>query len=272
MSWLFGKTSQAAKWTSNSQSSIINSSIDIAQPVAVKLGNAKEINFYFGYKYAYNHVTGNDKESLKTLPGDMLGLFGAHAYNTFWDVDDVQYFDGAILVNRHKSGDGWYGMTVGSFIYGNNLETSIDENSTYDERYGFYMFVHEYGHVLQHKENGFIYFFKYGLPSLADQVFRGSDAHDNFWVETDANTRGHNYFSNPSVTNKTGFRASHFTGKRYGNYPLGATRNATLWDWIFWPLTPAISYSEGYFDFMWNSMYTFHPISNILPTLVLSNF
>jgi len=203
----------------------------------------------------------------KEIPQTTLGFIFAHATNLFTDVNNVTYYNGATLVNRRVENDGWSGMTVGSYILGKNLETSINTSSTYNERRGYYMFAHEYGHYIQSQENGLMYLPKFAIPSLFDQIFDnlGMRNHDNYWVEQDANSRAFDYFTgttgsrNGTITpiapsfNQTDFilgpeRRVGVRPPGHGNL-IGNERNATTLDKIamvtpFWYFVPVISFFE----------------------------
>lgn len=91
----------------------------------------------------------------KTLIGLSIGYVGNIAYDS-----DVEYFAGATITrinNRRKFG----GITLGSYILGDN--TIIADPSTG-------LFQHEYGHYLQSQSVGLLYSFIYGLPSLFDAM------------------------------------------------------------------------------------------------------
>jgi hypothetical protein len=83
--------------------------------------------------------------------------------------------------------------------------------------------MHEYGHYLQSKRNGFTYLFKYGLPSA-----NGAE-----WTEHDANLRAANYFHKVN---------SSFTwDENYSNVPAlyrtfpqnGQISNSRWYDYFF---------------------------------------
>jgi len=172
------------------------------------------------------------------LPQTNLGIAFSQIKNVLSPAE-VEYFHGVTLVNSN-GGDVFSGMTLSNYIIGKNLNTSINSLSTYNEKIGFYMFVHEFGHTMQSRRSGPLYLNKYGIPSLYDQIFRGEESHDDFWVETDANRRACIYFAGASIS---GFNYTDFIqGPEYtiGYRPSGygnntdKIRNPKWYDWFFW--------------------------------------
>ncbi|MEP7093385.1 MAG: hypothetical protein ABI793_04940 [Flavobacterium sp.] len=99
--------------------------------------------------------------------------------NTIGRVDSVQYYDGTTVVKTKGdyvplSSKG-FGVTLGSFIIGNNTIEAVPSNP---------LFQHEYGHYLQSQKSGIAYLSRYGVPSA-----RGDED-----VEYDANSRAFSYF------------------------------------------------------------------------------
>ncbi|MFW5762552.1 MAG: hypothetical protein ACOCXH_16385, partial [Cyclobacteriaceae bacterium] len=56
------------------------------------------------------------------------------------------------------------------------------------------LFQHEYGHYLQSGDAGWLYYPKYGIPSLIDAQKNGYWEHAKHWTEQDANRRAAQYF------------------------------------------------------------------------------
>ncbi len=113
------------------------------------------------------------------LPQTILGQVYAHAVNLTGNVDSVDYYDGATVIKTYGDDIPWFsgvnGVTLGSFIIGNNTIEADPNNS---------LFQHEYGHYLQSKKYGWAYLPRYGIPSA-----RGDKD-----VEYDANSRAFSYF------------------------------------------------------------------------------
>jgi len=97
----------------------------------------------------------------RQLPQTIFGFESSHAANLFGKVTSVEYYDGAtVLTGGHDNllwGLGGPGMTLGSYIIGNN-EIEADPDNP--------LFQHEYGHVLQSRDAGLRYLGQYALPSL----------------------------------------------------------------------------------------------------------
>ncbi len=105
------------------------------------------------------------------------------------NVDNVDYYGGATLVNKNDN-SGWrWGLTLGPYINSKNVIA---------DPYRDALFRHEYGHTLQSRLVGPLYLTHVGLPSLIgsglDQL--GWSDHDSEWYETQANRMSEKYFSN----------------------------------------------------------------------------
>jgi len=118
------------------------------------------------------------------LPQTVGGFVSAHAANTFGYMNWVQYKYGATVM---QTSGRWGGMTQGSFILGDE-SIEADANNP--------LFQHEYGHYLQSRKAGWLYYPKYDLPSLNNSIKHEYIEHSAFWVEQDANIRANQYFNN----------------------------------------------------------------------------
>lgn len=118
-------------------------------------------------------------------PQTMFGFTGAHLMNMGGTVRDVDYFDGATVLQGANNGLFWglggEAMTLGSYILGNSSIDGVATNT---------LFAHEYGHYLQSQSVGLLYLPKYGIPSL----FSRAATHNFHPVEQDANSRALSYF------------------------------------------------------------------------------
>ena len=127
---------------------------------------------------------GNGKQKYSRGRGEILqtyvGLLASLTYNFLGEVDTVEYYDGATVLKTYGDSvpfaSGVNGVTLGSYIIGNNTIAANPNNS---------LFQHEYGHYLQSQRYGTLYFSKFGIPS----------ARGNRDVEFDANSRSFSYFS-----------------------------------------------------------------------------
>ena len=153
-----------------------------------------------------------------------VGYGSAQITNGLGYLSRVDYLGGATFSTGNFSGS--------SVSLGNNiLLDASDPDATFDfisnDGYQAYTTMHEYGHYMQSKRNGFAYLFKYGLPSLGGSV----------WTEEDANLRASKYFSKHyGVT----WDHNRYTGNlaRYSNLPSSGTESNTRWyEWPVFPLT-----------------------------------
>lgn len=114
-----------------------------------------------------------------------VGLLGAHAMNMLGTVREVDYFDGATILQGSNAGLMWGGggeaVTLGSYILG-GWNLAADPTNP--------LLAHEYGHYLQGQKAGPLYLVKYGIPSLLSRGF-----HPFHPVEQDASARGLLYFA-----------------------------------------------------------------------------
>ena len=140
------------------------------------------------------------------LPQTILGYAYGQVANVAGKVDNVQYYGGATVIKTYGDDIPWFsgvnGVTLGSFITGNNTIEANPNNS---------LFQHEYGHYLQSQKYGFAYLPRYGIPSA-----RGDES-----VEFDANSRAFSYFYNETGGNFTWDFRSHTLndGVNWGTNP-----------------------------------------------------
>jgi RHS repeat-associated protein len=151
-------------------------------------------------------------------PQTTVGFIYNNGVNLFGRANHVDYFHGATLITDNQKADGT-AVTIGSFI----TLSGQDNEANVGIGIGSYTTMHEYGHYLQSKRNGFTYLFKYGLPSA-----NGAE-----WTEHDANLRAANYFHKVN---------SSFTwDENYSNVPAlyrtfpqnGQISNSRWYDYFF---------------------------------------
>jgi hypothetical protein len=125
-------------------------------------------------------------------PQTFLGNTYSHIRNAFGYVDNVEYYGGAILVNRvnnkpNKNGfiESW-GLTLGSYINSQNIDEDFENDN---------LFWHEFGHTLQSRLTGPLYLFKVGIPSIVGGALDGKlgHSHSREWYETQANRMAYRY-------------------------------------------------------------------------------
>lgn len=120
------------------------------------------------------------------MPQTLIGYSYSEFLNVAGKVDNVQFYGGATVLKTF--GDhlpytsNGLGVTLGSYIIGNNTIEAAPSNS---------LFQHEYGHYLQSQKFGLAYLSRYAFPSL----YGSSD------VEEDANSRAFSYFYNETGGN-----------------------------------------------------------------------
>lgn len=129
----------------------------------------------------FSYVSRFTWESKQTLLGNAV----SHFRNNFWRTN-VEYYHGATLVNRYGHKNGW-GMTLGPYINGYNLEADPQKERT---------FAHEYGHTKQSMVLGPLYLSLVGIPSIIGSVSDdiGLSDHHREWYEIWSNQMSYNYF------------------------------------------------------------------------------
>ncbi len=135
----------------------------------------------------FSYVSRFTWESKQTV----LGNFVSHFRNNFWRTN-VEYYHGATLVNRNGHRNGW-GVTLGSYINGYNLEADPQKERT---------FAHEYGHTKQSKVLGPLYLSLVGIPSVVGSISDdiGLSDHHREWYEVWSNQMSYNYFDRHNET------------------------------------------------------------------------
>lgn len=130
----------------------------------------------------FSYVSRFTWESKQTV----LGNFVSHFRNNFWRTN-VEYYHGATLVNRNGHRNNGWGMTLGSYINGYNLEADPQKERT---------FAHEYGHTKQSMVLGPLYLSLVGIPSIIGSVSDdiGLSDHHREWYEVWSNQMSYNYF------------------------------------------------------------------------------
>ena len=124
-------------------------------------------------------------------PQTYIGYYGAGALNLQDRVESVTNWGGTTHIETRNPN--WkYGSGLGlpPYTFGQS-GTQADP----DDR----LFQHEFGHVLQSRESGPFYLFRYGIPSAF-----GSGNHNDKPVEQDANIRAYMYF-NSHIENYSGW-------------------------------------------------------------------
>lgn len=140
------------------------------------------------------------------LPQTFLGYAFGQVANVAGKVDNVSYYGGATVIKAFGDRVPWnsdvLGVTLGSFIMGNNTIEADPSNP---------LFQHEYGHYLQSQASGPAYLSRYGIPSA-----RGDQD-----VEYDANSRAFSYFYNETGGNFRWWFEKHTLndGKNWGKNP-----------------------------------------------------
>jgi hypothetical protein len=121
------------------------------------------------------------------LPQTIGGFLTAHVQNNSLRTNWVKYKHGATV--SQAQGD-WGGITMGSYIMGDETIEADANNS---------LFQHEYGHYIQSQSMGWAYFPRVGIPSILSGQkggkYSGEGMHDFHPVEQDANRRAFLYFN-----------------------------------------------------------------------------
>nr|NQU89792.1 RHS repeat-associated core domain-containing protein [Bacteroidota bacterium] len=124
------------------------------------------------------------------LPQTLWGKGISHVRNITGNVDNVDYYGGATLVNDNDpSYGGRWGFTLGPYINSKNIVADPNVSD---------IFRHEYGHTLQSRLVGPLYLTHVALPSLVGSGLEdlGLNDHNREWYETQANKMAYRYFSN----------------------------------------------------------------------------
>ena len=140
-----------------------------------------------------------------------------------------------------KTNGKWGGITLGSYIIGDNTIEAHPDNP---------LFQHEYGHYLQSQSMGWAYLPRVGIPSVLS-----SGTHDYHPVEQDANARAIQYFykqTNGTVDwkfdiNPIGIRENNWTMDDYNTeefqHALRTIRSqvkVSIKDYISWVSFPFV--------------------------------
>ena len=147
------------------------------------------------------------------LPQTVIGYGYTSWRFLFSDIDKVQYFDGATyIIDKTKKNDN--GVTLGNFININSSDDIPKDNSGNFAPYLNKLYAHEYGHYLQSQSSGWIYLFKYGIPSLWSAIFNTKrqaygngdvSLHHLYWTEKDANGRAFKYYKKKGYMDEWNF-------------------------------------------------------------------
>ena len=123
------------------------------------------------------------------LPQTLIGKGASHIRNMTGNVDNVDYYGGATLVNKDDNSGYKWGFTLGPYINSKNMVA---------DPYTDQMFRHEYGHTLQSRLVGPLYLINVALPSLVGQGLDdlGLNNHNYEWYETQANRMSCRYLNN----------------------------------------------------------------------------
>jgi hypothetical protein len=146
-------------------------------------------------------------------PQTLLGLLAAHFLNLFAKVRRVESYRGCTLI---QIGSNWGALSLGSFIFANRSAQAASASL---------LFVHECGHERQSRRAGWLYLFKYGLPSLGSATFHRA-VHHLHWCEQDANLRARAAFANAP-----GFDAERFAAE-YPVMPGVGLRQPRWWEYV----------------------------------------
>lgn len=170
----------------------------------------------------FSYVSRFTWESKQTV----LGNFVSHFRNNFWRTN-VEYYHGATLVNRNGHRNGW-GVTLGAYINGYNLEADPQKERT---------FAHEYGHTKQSKVLGPLYLSLVGIPSIVGSISDdiGLSDHHREWYEVWSNQMSYNYFDRHNETAITSNWSTNNPRKQHIDWFFYTTMvyYASLFRWPF---------------------------------------
>lgn len=164
------------------------------------------------------------------LPQTIVGFITAQGANILGKVDNVSYKAGATVLRMRPS---FGAFTIGSYIIGDRSISADPKNE---------LFQHEYGHYLQSQRSGFLYLFKYAIPSLLSASRNSYAEHNSFWTEQDANLRAKAYWEK-TVPGYNNWDAS--------SNPINKDSriaNPKFWEYLppLFPIfTPIFNYNKG---------------------------
>ena len=183
------------------------------------------------------------------FPNTVLGNVTAHSLNIIGNIDGVSEMDGLTAVGGITSGE--QAFTIGPYSFG---------PKNYKATWKDHLFVHEYGHYLQHLDWGALYIPIIGSTSLTSAfgIEDSNKSHSSRWFEIDASKRGANFFDqnygyqskkykyeisiNPDGINKNNYFDKEAFSKKSESYyinPRNGYNNANAhpihssdWDWF----------------------------------------
>lgn len=171
----------------------------------------------------FSYVSRFTWESKQTV----LGNFVSHFRNNFWRTN-VEYYHGATLVNRNGHRNNGWGMTLGSYINGYNLEADPQKDR---------VFAHEYGHTKQSMVLGPLYLSIVGAPSIVGSISDdiGLSDHHREWYEVWSNQMSYNYFDRHNETAITSNWSTNNPRKQHIDWFFYTTTvyYASLFRWPF---------------------------------------
>jgi hypothetical protein len=124
---------------------------------------------------------------LVEFPQLIIGNIAAHSLNMTGHVNEVNYFDGVVVVNTDF---GYGGLTLSPYIFGKNMVPDWRDHT----------FVHEYGHTIQSKKWGWLYLPFIAYPSLLSATIDNNGKwydigeHHDRWFEAQASRFAADYF------------------------------------------------------------------------------
>ena len=171
----------------------------------------------------FSYVSRFTWESKQTV----LGNFVSHFRNNFWRTN-IEYYHGATLVNRNGHRNNRWGMTLGSYINGYNLEADPQKDR---------VFAHEYGHTKQSMVLGPLYLSIVGAPSIVGSISDdiGLSDHHREWYEVWSNQMSYNYFDRHNETAITSNWSTNNPRKQHIDWFFYTTMvyYASLFRWPF---------------------------------------
>jgi len=132
------------------------------------------------------------------LPQTLLGWTVAQALNIVSPVNNVDNGYGVTVIDCEYF-DGRGAMTIGSYMFG---------PTGFKADYHDHLFVHEFGHTTQSRDFGWWYLPIIGIPSITSGKWddnNGNNLHDFRWFETDASSRGADFFDDYSDFDRNSF-------------------------------------------------------------------